>query len=95
MSGAHSIKKAVYKPRRESAMPKAAGKWLMVAAVITSLTASGWAEEVDAGKTEYLSNCATCHGSDGKGKGPTCGATSTACSSSSRPRPTAAISETA
>lgn len=25
---------------------------------------------LDAGKAEYLSNCADCHGADGKGKGP-------------------------
>ena len=42
----------------------------MVAGVTIGLTASGWAEEVDAGKAEYLSNCARCHGTDGKGKGP-------------------------
>ena len=50
-------------------MQKAAAKWLMVAAVI-GLTASGWAEEVDAGKAEYLTSCAPCHGTDGKGTGP-------------------------
>jgi mono/diheme cytochrome c family protein len=33
------------------------------------LSASGWAEEVDAGKAQYLSSCAPCHGTDGKGKG--------------------------
>ena len=42
----------------------------MVAGVTIGLTASGWAEEVDAGKAEYLSSCAPCHGADGKGKGP-------------------------
>jgi hypothetical protein len=50
-------------------MQKAAGKWLIVATVVISLNAPGSAED-DAGKAEYLSNCATCHGSDGKGKGP-------------------------
>ena len=50
-------------------MQKAAAKWLMVAGV-TGMTLSCWAEEVDAGKAEYLSNCAPCHGIDGKGKGP-------------------------
>ena len=52
------------------AMQKTAAKWLMVAGVTIGLTASGWAEEVDAGKAEYLSSCAPCHGADGKGKGP-------------------------
>jgi mono/diheme cytochrome c family protein len=54
----------------EFAMQKAAAKWLMVVTVTIGFNASGWAEEVDAGKAEYLSNCAPCHGSDGKGKGP-------------------------
>jgi mono/diheme cytochrome c family protein len=54
----------------EFAMQKAAAKWLMVASVIIGLNASGWGEELDAGKAEYLSSCATCHGSDGNGKGP-------------------------
>lgn len=52
------------------AMQKTAAKWLMVAGMTIGLTASGWAEEVDAGKAEYLSSCAPCHGADGKGKGP-------------------------
>ena len=51
-------------------MQRAAAKWLMVASVTIGLTASGWAEEVDAGKAEYLTSCAPCHGTDGKGKGP-------------------------
>ena len=28
------------------------------------------AQEIDAGKAEYRSNCAACHGIDGKGNGP-------------------------
>jgi mono/diheme cytochrome c family protein len=27
-------------------------------------------EERDVGKTEYLSSCGACHGSDAKGRGP-------------------------
>jgi mono/diheme cytochrome c family protein len=56
--------------RSEFAMQRAAAKWLMVVIVTIGFNAPGWAEEVDAGKAEYLSNCAPCHGSDGKGKGP-------------------------
>jgi mono/diheme cytochrome c family protein len=48
-------------------MQKAAAKWLMVAGVMIGLTPSGWAEEVDAGKVEYLKSCAPCHGTDGRG----------------------------
>ena len=51
-------------------MQRAAAKWLIVAGVMIGSTASGWAEEVDAGKAEYLSSCAPCHGADGKGTGP-------------------------
>jgi hypothetical protein len=51
-------------------MHKAAVKWLMVASVIIGLNASGSAQDLDAGKAEYLSSCAPCHGSDGKGNGP-------------------------
>jgi hypothetical protein len=45
-------------------------KSLMVASVIIGLNASGWAQDLDAGKVEYLSGCAPCHGGDGKGNGP-------------------------
>jgi mono/diheme cytochrome c family protein len=51
------------------AMKKAAAKWLLVAIAMIGFHASGWAEDVDAGKKEYLSNCADCHGPDGKGAG--------------------------
>ena len=51
-------------------MNQAAAKWLLVAAVMIGWNASGWAQDPDAGKTEYLAGCAACHGSDGKGKGP-------------------------
>jgi cytochrome c553 len=52
------------------AMKKAAAKWLLVAIAMIGFHASGWSENVDAGKKEYLSNCADCHGPDGKGTGP-------------------------
>ena len=54
--------------RKPPVKQRAAAKWLAVTAVIIVLNAAGWAED-DAGKAEYLSSCAPCHGSDGKGKG--------------------------
>jgi hypothetical protein len=44
--------------------------FLLTAALIGSISSSGWAQESDAGKTEYLSSCSSCHGVDGKGGGP-------------------------
>jgi mono/diheme cytochrome c family protein len=49
---------------------KSAFKWLVIATVIIGFSASGWAQGLDEGKTEFLSSCAPCHGTDGKGKGP-------------------------
>jgi hypothetical protein len=51
-------------------MAKGQFKWLMVANLIIACSASGWAQDVDAGKTEFQSSCAACHGADGKGQGP-------------------------
>ena len=35
-----------------------------------ALPAMGWAQESDEGKFEFKWSCASCHGLDGKGKGP-------------------------
>jgi hypothetical protein len=32
--------------------------------------AARWSPSTDVGETEYLSSCAACHGTDGKGNGP-------------------------
>lgn len=45
-------------------------KGLMIAGLATGLTGVAQAEDVDIGKSEFQSSCATCHGTDGKGKGP-------------------------
>jgi len=50
-------------------MNKSTFKWLIIAATVT-VSVSGWAQESDPGKTEFLSSCAPCHGADGKGNGP-------------------------
>ncbi len=51
-------------------MRTSARKWLIMVSVIGMFSASGWAQEGDPGKTEFLSSCAPCHGTDGKGNGP-------------------------
>jgi mono/diheme cytochrome c family protein len=45
------------------------GLIFLLAATIIGLDARGSAEVLDAGKAQYLSNCAGCHGDDGEGKG--------------------------
>jgi len=42
---------------------------LGVAIVISGFNATAWAQEIDPGKTEFLSQCAICHGADGRGNG--------------------------
>ena len=54
-------------------MAKYAVKWLIIANVIVGVNAAAWAQDADAGKSEFQSSCATCHGIDGKGKGPLAG----------------------
>jgi mono/diheme cytochrome c family protein len=51
-------------------MERAAFKGLMIGCMIVSFNVSGWAQDGDAGKTEFDSSCAACHGADGKGTGP-------------------------
>ena len=43
-----------------------------VAFVIIAMgfSACAWAQDIDIGKIEYQSNCASCHGMDAKGDGP-------------------------
>ena len=45
-------------------------KWLMIAGVAVGIAGAAQAEDVDIGKSEFQSSCASCHGTDGKGKGP-------------------------
>jgi mono/diheme cytochrome c family protein len=51
-------------------MTKVAVAFAMIAVLITGYENPGWAQDFDAGTFEYRSSCATCHGVDGKGKGP-------------------------
>jgi mono/diheme cytochrome c family protein len=45
-------------------------KWLLVAGLAAGFAAAAQAEDVDIGKSEFQSSCASCHGADAKGKGP-------------------------
>ena len=54
-------------------MKKSGVKWLMIASLAAGFAAAAQAEEVDIGKSEFQSSCASCHGTDGKGNGPVSG----------------------
>lgn len=51
-------------------MIKAVAEWLIVSGLTAGLAAAAQAEDVDIGKSEFQSSCASCHGADGKGGGP-------------------------
>src|SRR5512139_408450 len=57
-------------PTSERDMMKCAVAWLMIASLTAGLAAAAQAEDVDIGKSEFQSSCASCHGADAKGKGP-------------------------
>jgi mono/diheme cytochrome c family protein len=45
-------------------------QWLMVAGLAAGFAAAARAEDPDVGTSEFKSSCASCHGSDARGKGP-------------------------
>ena len=51
-------------------MTKCGVKWLMIASLAAGFAVAAQAEDVDIGKSEFQSSCASCHGADAKGKGP-------------------------
>ncbi|MGY4567148.1 mono/diheme cytochrome c family protein [Bradyrhizobium sp. USDA 3256] len=48
-------------------------KCLMIAGLTAVFAAAVHAEDADVGKAEFQASCASCHGADGKGKGPVSG----------------------
>ena len=42
-----------------------------IAAILSAANTPLQAQDLDKGRTEFLSKCAECHGADGKGAGPT------------------------
>ncbi|MCG2626947.1 cytochrome c [Bradyrhizobium sp. WYCCWR 13023] len=51
-------------------MEKHSLKCLIIAGLAAGFTAAAQAEDVDIGKGEFQSSCASCHGVDARGKGP-------------------------
>ncbi|PDT75000.1 hypothetical protein CO675_22145 [Bradyrhizobium sp. C9] len=45
-------------------------KSLVIAGLTAAFSAAVHAEDADVGKAEFLASCASCHGADGKGRGP-------------------------
>ena len=45
-------------------------KWAILAATVATFGAVASAQDIDVGKAEYQSGCASCHGVDAKGNGP-------------------------
>lgn len=45
-------------------------KWLLIAGFAAGTADAVEAKDLDIGKSEFQSSCASCHGADGKGKGP-------------------------
>jgi hypothetical protein len=48
---------------------QAAQKAIFIAHIIMAANACAWAQDPEKGRIEFLSNCAGCHGADGKGVG--------------------------
>ena len=51
-------------------MTKCGVKWLLITSLTAGFAAATQAEDFDIGKSEFQSSCASCHGTDAKGKGP-------------------------
>ena len=45
-------------------------KWLIMAGMVVGLSARASGQNIEVGKTQYQSSCASCHGIGGKGDGP-------------------------
>ena len=57
-------------PASERDMIKCGVKWLIITSLTAGFAAAAQAEDFDIGKSEFQSSCASCHGTDGRGKGP-------------------------
>ena len=43
--------------------------WKQLICIMVATNACVWAQDIEKGRIEFLSKCAECHGSDGKGAG--------------------------
>ena len=64
------VQKFFLRPASKRGSMQKVVKSLMIANMIGAFNASGWTQDLDTGKLEFLSNCAPCHGPDAKGNGP-------------------------
>lgn len=51
-------------------MIKCGVRWLMISSLAAGFPTAARADDPDIGKSEFQSSCASCHGTDAKGKGP-------------------------
>ena len=59
-----------FNKNKEDRIMQTASKWLILANAIIAVSADASAQNIDVGKAEYQSACASCHGIDAKGNGP-------------------------
>jgi mono/diheme cytochrome c family protein len=61
---------ACAEPFRERALVNSSLKYLLIVGILGPLNTPALAQAEDVGKMEFVSNCASCHGTAGKGDGP-------------------------
>ncbi|WP_225144012.1 cytochrome c [Bradyrhizobium sp. BRP20] len=60
----------VFPARVGGEMMRSAVEWLIIAGVAAGFVTAAKGEDVDIGKAEFQSSCASCHGADARGSGP-------------------------
>src|SRR5512140_2542413 len=70
LSGGKAASSGASQPASERDMMKCGVKWLIITGLAAGFAAAAQAEDFDIGKSEFQSSCASCHGSDARGKGP-------------------------
>ncbi len=70
VGGAKRLVVTSSQPASERDMIKCGVKWLIITSLTAGFAAAAQAEDLDIGKSEFQSSCASCHGTDAKGKGP-------------------------